>query len=104
MSDLSLLEEQELEEAAERRAEFDQLQADEDLRTLVKTPFGRRFLCRLLVSCHHREVFRDFDKQGSTAAFLARENVAKEVLDWVLQVDPHSYTVLVAEAGGKQTQ
>lgn len=67
-----------------------------DLRVLIGTPEGRRFLWRVLNRCH---IFESaFNDNAVTMAFLVGEdNVGKFLLAEIIEADPRALMLLMSE-------
>jgi len=88
-----------VEQHQERLAEWDK----ENLRSLLKTEYGKGFLWRLLEKCF---VFSEpgvFDSSNATFHNLGRQAVGKQLLTQILEINPDAYTEL-AKIGKRESK
>lgn len=84
--------------SAEQRDKLAQEQADNDLRAILNSPQGRRFIWRLMEKTGlHKTSFT-----GSSQTFFleGQRNIGLLLLSDVMRVDPDSYTAMFKESKG----
>lgn len=64
---------------------------EEDLRSILKTVYGKRFITRLLSKCHIWEQPWVQDSPDATAFNCGQINVGNQLLKEVLEVRPEAY-------------
>jgi hypothetical protein len=87
------------EEHENRLAEWDK----ENLRSLLKTEYGKGFIWRLMEKCF---VFSEpgvFDSSNATFHNLGRQSVGKQILTQILDINPDAYTEL-AKIGKREAK
>lgn len=82
---------------AGERSQFRAKQADNDLRTLMENEYGRRFMCRLLVSCGMW--MDDFSESHAVMSRMSgRRSVGLQQMQDIGRVCPELYDVMMKEA------
>lgn len=77
--------------------------AIEDLRVLLAIPEGKRFLWRLLRVCNLME--SPLSATGNfQSALIGRQDVARQLMTWMAEVDPIAYPTLCIDMGRRETE
>lgn len=85
-SDPERLKEKELSELQAR------LQQEADLRAVLATPEGRRFLVRIFDICGYNEEYLQ-PNHGLMAATAGRRQISRQVCDWIREVIPDGFSL-----------
>lgn len=86
------------EELVERKKGIDkgeQDQDDDDLRAILRTKWGRRFVWRMLNECG---INHPNPTDNETLRRLGRRDVGLAVQSWVFTIEPNAYTLMLNEA------
>lgn len=70
---------------------------DNDLRSVMQTPEGRRVLTKILDMTGLRDDAFDPDRPHLTSYMEGRRSVGVQIERDMIGVDPHAYAVLVSE-------
>ncbi len=75
-------------------AEFIAKRDDDDLRSVLKTSYGQRFMSRLLLSCgvHRTPMFADSVR--ITDFNLGKQSIGNAILQEVMRIKPEVYPIM----------
>ncbi len=73
-------------------AEFLTKRDEDDLRSILKTTYGRRFISRLLLSCGVTVTGVNFENSNMTYFNAGMRSIGNAMLNEVLRLNPDAYT------------
>ena len=75
-------------------AEFIARRDDEDLRSVLKTAYGQRFISRLLISCGVHEMRINFENNNLTYFNAGTRSIGNALLKEVMRIRPEVYALM----------
>jgi hypothetical protein len=75
-------------------SEFIARRDDEDLRSVLKTAYGQRFISRMLLSCGVHEMRINFENDNLTYFNAGTRSIGNALLKEVMRIKPEVYALM----------